>query len=449
MNKEQRTKNMEPVTVFWFRRDLRLADNRGLYEAQKTGLQVLPLFIFDSDILDKLTPDDRRVEFIHQQITEIDMELRKFGSGLMVKRGVPVEVFKELLLNLNIKTVCTNKDFEPYGIKRDQKVKALLAEREVEFCTFTDHLIMEPGSVVRSDGKPYEVFTAFRNQWLKIFEEQRKSKHPSTHEFESYKELTNSLLKFNPPAIPSLKEIGFNGSDFEFPSKEINIEKITNYDVSRDIPSLDSTSRIGIHLRFGTVSIRNIIKITASSSPVWLNELIWREFFIHILAFYPEVVHQSFKKRYDNIKWLNNEDNFRKWCDGKTGFPLVDAGMRELKETGFMHNRVRMVTASFLVKHLLIDWRWGEAWFASLLLDYELASNNGNWQWAAGCGCDAAPYFRIFNPIRQQQRFDPDFIYIKKWVPEFGTIEYPEPIVDHEYARQRCIKAFKEALDRG
>lgn len=444
---EQGTMNKEQISVFWFRRDLRLEDNRGLSEALKAGLPVVPFFIFDVHILDKLPSEDRRVAFIHQELGALDKELRKMGSGLLVKRGDPVEVFSQLLEDYNVFAVYTNTDFEPYAIERDRKVKELLSERNISFYPFTDHVIMEPGTVVRPNGQPYEVFTPFRNQWINIWRRDRSQlvSEPSGTS-ERQRPVSDRFFQYNPPPIPSLREIGFNESDIAFPSKEIEIEKIVAYDQTRDIPALDSTTRLGMHLRFGTISIRKLAEKAFALSETFLNELIWREFFIHILAQHPEVVQHSFKARYDNIRWLNDENTFRRWQEGTTGYPLVDAGMRELKATGFMHNRVRMVTAGFLVKHLLIDWRWGEAWFASLLLDYELASNNGNWQWAAGCGCDAAPYFRIFNPIRQQQRFDPDFKYIRKWLPEYGTAEYPAPIVDHEFARQRCINTYKEAL---
>ncbi|HLN53323.1 MAG TPA: deoxyribodipyrimidine photo-lyase, partial [Lentimicrobium sp.] len=441
-NPESGIRNPELVSVFWFRRDLRLDDNTGLREALKAGDPVLPLFIFDTVILKKLSHDDRRVAFIHLQLSEIDKELRKYGSSLLVKVGKPVEVFGQLMQEINIRAVYANRDFESYGVQRDTNVKNLLAANGAGFFGFTDHVIMEPGSVVKADGKPFEVFTPFRNRWMKLFATDGRDRANGS---DRAWPVTRFIEYIHTP-IPSLEEIGFSTSNISFPKKETDSEKLAAYHETRDFPALDSTSRLGVHLRFGTISIRQLVAKAASLSETFLDELIWREFFIHILAFYPRVVNESFRKQYDNIRWLNDETAFKRWCDGTTGYPLVDAGMRELKATGFMHNRVRMVTASFLVKHLLIDWRWGESWFASLLLDYELASNNGNWQWAAGCGCDAAPYFRIFNPMRQQQRFDPNFIYIKKWVPEFGSKDYPHPMIDHEFARERCIRVYKGAL---
>lgn len=429
------------VSVFWFRRDLRLDDNHGLFNALKSGNPVLPVFIFDTEILDKLPTGDTRVPFIHKQIVKLTAELRNIGSTLIVRRGKPLEVFNQLIKEFSISAVYANHDYEPYAIARDNGVKALFAESGISFNTSGDQLIFEPGEVLRPDGKHYEVFTPFGKKWLELY----KLKGDIHYGSESLKANYIKAVESN-YEVPSLEELGFKESGITYPEKMPALELITDYGKTRDFPALDSTTRVGIHLRFGTVSVRNYVQQAGLYSPVWLNELIWREFFMHILSFFPHVVNYSFRKQYDGIKWVNDEALFQQWCDGKTGYPLVDAGMRELRETGFMHNRVRMVTASFLVKHLLTDWRWGEQWFADHLLDFELSSNNGNWQWAAGSGCDAAPYFRIFNPSRQQERFDPQFMYIKKWIPEFGTASYQKPVIDHEFARKRCIEEYKKGL---
>lgn len=444
-----------PVNIFWFRRDLRLTDNHGLWEALRSGRKVLPLFIFDEDILGKLKEDDRRVPYIHDRISKIDEELRQAGSFLLVKTGRPVEVFRQLTEEYNIEAVYTNSDYEPYAVERDTAVAEILNHEEIKLITFGDQLIFEPGEVLKPDGNPYTVYTPFSKKWLELFQQRGLIHYESEKLKENYiplKDLQAQTIKQDAsytaghPEIPTLKELGFRNSDILFPQCNPKTEQVANYANTRDIPSLDSTTRIGLCLRFGTVSIRKCAVLASKHSSTWLNELIWREFFMHILAHFPQVVNNAFRKQYDSIKWVNDEKMFQRWCDGTTGYPLVDAGMRELKATGFMHNRVRMVTASFLVKHLLIDWRWGEAWFAEQLLDYELSSNNGNWQWAAGSGCDAAPYFRIFNPQRQQERFDPDYKYIKKWVPEFGTTKYPGPVIDHDFARRRCIATYNEAV---
>jgi len=429
-----------PINIFWFRRDLRLLDNHGLYRALKSSSEVLPLFIFDDNILDKLSPDDLRIPFIHQQVRLLDDELRKYRSCLLIKRGDPVVVFEELLQLFDIANVFTNEDFEPYAIERDNSVQKLLKEHGKDLQKYNDQLIFRPGEILKPNGKPYEIFTPFSKNWLERFENQELQSYP----VEQY---LNSLYKTDSSYFPTIEELGFNSARREYPSNQLSISKISDYALSRDYPWMDATSRIGPHLRFGTISIRRCVEAAAEYSSTWLNELIWREFFMHILALFPYVANGSFRRQYDKIVWLNDESQFEKWCKGLTGYPLVDAGMREMNTTGFMHNRVRMTVASFLVKHLLIDWRWGEAWFASHLLDFDLASNNGNWQWVAGCGCDAAPYFRIFNPVRQQVRFDPEFKYIKKWVPEYGTPEYPLPMIDHNFARNRCIAAYKKAVE--
>lgn len=429
----------DPITIFWFRRDLRLHDNHALYRALADSGNVQPLFIFDDDILYKLEKNDRRVEFIHKALLYLEHQLEQHGNSLQVHKGKPLEVFRQLISKNSIKAVYINHDYEPYAIKRDEAIKTLLHDSGIPFHSCKDQVIFEKNEVVKDDGKPYTVFTPYSRKWRRLFEENGIT----TFNTEKY---LSDLAKVDPYPFLSLGEIGFSSQGIGFHLPAVDVDLLRNYKAHRNIPSLEATSRLGVHLRFGTISIRELMKQALKHSDTFLNELIWREFFMMILWHFPRVVNSSFKHAYDNIKWRNNEEEFEKWCNGETGYPLVDAGMRELKQAGFMHNRVRMVAASFLCKHLLIDWRWGEAWFASQLMDYELASNNGNWQWAAGSGCDAVPYFRIFNPAEQLKKFDPDHKYILKWLPEFGTSKYPAPMVDHRIARERALKVYKEGI---
>lgn len=429
----------DTVNVFWFRRDLRLNDNHGLFEALKSGLKVMPVFIFDVNILDKLPSTDARVAFIHQRIHHLNKQLSDFGSRISVFYGNPSDIFSHLIANYKIGSVFTNHDYEPYAKERDNIVSELLKKSGIGFRTYKDQVLFEPGEIVKPDGTPYTVYTPYSKKWL------AKLQESGIQEYRS-ETLIDRFIGDDFHEIPSLAEMGFHLSTIDFLNPEIPETLIRNYAETRNYPGLDSTSRLGVHLRFGTISVRDCIRAGQELSKAWLNELIWREFFMQILGLFPRVVNNAFKPVYERIQWQNYEELFSRWCEGKTGYPLVDAGMRELALTGFMHNRVRMVVASFLTKHLLIDWRWGEAWFAERLLDYELSSNNGNWQWAAGCGCDAAPYFRIFNPLEQARKFDPDSVYIRKWIPEFGTDAYPLPVIDHAWARKRCLAAFKSAL---
>jgi len=431
---------MNKIAVFWFRRDLRLNDNHGFFRALNSGLQVLPVFIFDIEILGKLnSKHDARVSFIYSEILKIKHEVEKQGSSLKVIHAKPLYAFQELTNEFEIAAVFTNRDFEPYSIQRDKEVEIYLHNKNIEFQTFTDHVIFEPGKILKDDKTPYTVFTPYCKRWKKkLLETEIKS-------FDSEKLLGN-LLEIKPYILPTIKELGFLQSEIEVPEIDISEQLIRDYEQTRNLPSINGTSKSGVHLRFGTVSIREITRIAIDYSEVFLNELIWRNFFIDILWHFPYVEIKAFKPKYDFIQWRNNEKEFDLWCQGNTGYPLVDAGMRELNKTGFMHNRVRMVTASFLTKHLLIDWRWGEAYFAEKLLDFEQASNNGNWQWAAGCGCDAAPYFRVFNPEAQQKRFDEKVEYILKWVPEYGTVSYTVPVIDHKFARERILQVYKRAL---
>ncbi len=430
---------MEKITLFWFRRDLRLTDNTGLYYALQQEKNVLPLFIFDRNILDKLEDKkDARVAFIHEQIQQIHEQLGEKGSSILVKYGIPEEVFQELMKGYDIQAVYTNRDYEPYAKKRDLEVENVLLEKDISFFSFKDQLIFEPGEIVNGSGEFYKVFTPFSKVWLSKFKETKVEEL-------SYFQWKN-LFQTKPLELIPLEKMGFEIPDADFPSKTADEELIRHYDKTRNFPAKDGTSRLGIHLRFGTISIRKLALKAVSLNDTYLNELIWREFYMMILAHNPHVVEKAFKPAYDRIPWRNNESEFEAWCKGETGYPIVDAGMRELNETGYMHNRVRMIVASFLTKHLLIDWRWGEAYFAKKLLDFELSSNNGGWQWAAGTGTDAQPYFRVFNPTSQMEKFDPEMKYIKKWVPEIDTNKYPKPIVDHKFARQRAIDTYKSAL---
>ncbi len=435
-------KDMETkINLFWFRRDLRLDDNPGLFAALTAGRPVLPVFVFDTAILGKLPDrDDARVRFIHQELMALKKELENAGSSLLTFYGSPMEAFAYFAHRFSPGAVYCNRDYEPYGQERDREVSASLKKQGIDFISFKDHVIFEPGEVLKDDGTPYTVFTPYSRKWKTRLTEDPPGHYPSAAGKEAF-------LKTSPFSFPDLPELGFTGGRRDYPSRSIDRELIGNYGQTRDFPGIAGSSRLGIHLRFGTISVRKVVEVADKYSQVFLNELIWREFFISILAHFPYVENGPFRKKYGLITWRNNEEEFGRWCRGETGYPMVDAGMRELRATGFMHNRVRMVTASFLAKHLLIDWRWGEAWFAAHLLDFELASNNGNWQWAAGCGCDAAPYFRVFNPAIQQQKFDAPGSYIRKWVPEAGTVGYARPMVDHALARERALKTYRGALE--
>lgn len=429
-----------PVAVFWFRRDLRLEDNTGLYWALKEGLPVLPLFIFDTDIFSQLhVKCDRRVDFIHQAISGIQHELHLLGSSLVVRIGKPLDVFRQLLNEFDVKAVFANRDYEPYALRRDSEIGAFLQEYSVDFVTHKDQVVFEWNEVLKSTGEPYTVFTPYSKMWKQKLQSVEVKPY-------SLENLKMRFLKISVEAIPSLEQIGFEKTDVSFVHPNPDEQIIRNYHLARNFPNLEGTTRLSVHLRFGTISIRHLVNLAVELNEEWLNELIWREFFMSILVHFPYVENGAFKKKYNAIGWQNDETEFDCWCRGETGYPIVDAGMRELNETGFMHNRVRMIVASFLTKHLLIDWRWGEAYFAEKLLDYELSSNNGNWQWAAGCGCDAAPYFRIFNPAEQTKRFDPDWKYIRRWVKNIDEPDYPRPIVDHAFARSRALEVYKKSL---
>ncbi len=420
------------VSVFWFRRDLRLIDNTALNLALSSVKPILPVFIFDDVILEDLPRNDARVNFILQNLIEIDGSLKKIGSSILCKKGKPVKVWNELISEYQITDVFVNKDYDPYALNSDHEIMALLSEKGIRFHACKDQVIFEENEILKPDGKPYTVFTPYKNKWLQNLDKLSLNSQRSP-KFENF-------LKINFPQ-PSLNQFGFEANKIKV--KAFHIPLHSEYEKGRNFPALNATSGLSPHLRFGTVSIRSIVAQIKPLDLTFLNELIWREFFMQILFHFPHVAKGNFKSKYDGIRWRNNEQEFERWCNGTTGYPLVDAGMRELNETGYMHNRVRMVTASFLCKHLLIDWRWGEAYFAQKLLDFELASNNGNWQWASGTGCDAAPYFRIFNPSEQLKKFDPENEYTNQFIPELNASSYPKPIVEHKFARDRALQAYK------
>jgi deoxyribodipyrimidine photo-lyase len=423
------------TTFFWFRRDLRLEDNVALHNALKTSNKVQTIFIFDDEILNKLPKDDARVSFIYKTLSHIDDILKSHGASLIVKKGKPLSIWEALIVENDIEAVFVNKDYEPYAIKRDLEVQTLLNDKGLSMYSFKDQVIFEENEVVKNDGLPYTVYTPYKNKWLQKFE--------SKNDTGNYA-ITFENFSKNQFTMPSLNSIGFVNSLILI--RPYDLSNLENYDEIRDFPDQDKTSYLSPYLRFGLVSVRKMVLYALKTNATFLSELIWREFFMQVLFHFPRVVDSNFKKKYDLIPWRNNENEFEKWCNGETGYPLVDAGMRQLNATGYMHNRVRMITAGFLCKHLLIDWRWGEAYFASKLLDYELSANNGNWQWAAGTGCDAAPYFRVFNPETQLKKFDSNLYYVNKWIKDFNELTYPQPIVVHKEARELAISTYKMAL---
>ena len=434
---------MQTINIFWFRRDLRLQDNAGLYHALKSNNPVVPVFIFDTNILRRLEDKfDRRVAFIHAALNEMQQQLIKMGSSLEVYYGTPLSVYKALLVKYKIENVFTNHDYEPYALEREKLITDLLTANGASLYTYKDQVILEKDEVLKDDSKPYTVFTPYSRKWKAVLTEFHLKKYPAEKYFSNFYKQPEVLM-------PSLNEIGFKAVDKPFPSKNLNEELVKKYQEQRNFPGVKGTSQLGVHLRFGTISIRELATKSKNLSETYLNELIWRDFYHMILWHFPHVgKDKAFRPEYDTIEWRKDAGEFERWCNGQTGYPIVDAGMRELNATGFMHNRVRMIVASFLTKHLLLDWRLGETYFAQKLLDFDLAANNGGWQWAAGSGCDATPYFRIFNPYLQTQKFDPQLTYIKKWVPEFQEFNYPKPIVEHELARKRCLEVYAKALKK-
>lgn len=430
-----------PINIFWFRRDLRLDDNVGFFNALQSDHPVLPIFIFDKAILDQLPKDDARVSFIYNTLQNMRDTLQaEHQSSIAMYYDNPKDVFKTLMDEYTIDTVFTNHDYEPYATKRDKEIENLLSKNEIKFKTYKDQVIFEKDEVVKKDGDPYVVYTPYMRVWKENF----KSYNLEIYYTNSY---LNNLVEHTRLPNLSLSDIGFKQSSQKIEDYTVTPTLIQNYEATRNFPAKDATSKLGPHLRFGTVSVRKMIKkAIAENNEIFWQELIWREFFMQILWHFPQTHKEAFKAKYDRIEWRNNETEFKAWCEGKTGYPLVDAGMRQLNQTGFMHNRVRMLVGSFLCKHLLIDWRWGEAYFAEKLHDYDMSSNVGNWQWVAGSGVDASPYFRIFNPTTQIDKFDKQHDYIKQWVPDYQELTYPQPIVDHKEARERCLKVYKEAV---
>ena len=427
------------INILWFRRDLRLEDNTALNNALNSGLPVLPIFIFDNNITNELHPDDPRISFIYDTLSVINYTLKRSSGSVYILKGDPKTIWQNLIASFDINAVFINRDYEPYSIRRDNSIQLLLGEKHIHFKIFKDQVIFEGKDILKTDNSPYTIFTPYKNKWLQKLETDRPlNRISSSEEKPDYYN-----FRF---VQPSLEELGFKKSSIKI--KPFDLSVITDYDKYRDIPFEDKTSYLGPHLRFGTVSIRKIAAIALEENPVFLSELIWREFFMQILSNFPGVVTGNFRTKYDDIEWRTNNEEFGIWCRGETGYPIVDAGMRQLNKTGFMHNRVRMIAAGFLCKHLLIDWRWGEAYFAEKLLDYELSSNNGNWQWAAGTGCDAVPYFRIFNPETQQKKFDPYNLYVKKWIEDFNKSGYPHPIVDHDFARKRAVDVYNSGIKK-
>ena len=432
-----------PVIAVWLRRDLRLFDNHALYKAllraEKEQAKVLPVFIFDRDILDKLEDkDDRRVNFLHNHLTTLKAGLQIEHKDICIMYGDVIDVWSSLIKDHSISAIYCNHDDEPYAKVRDQKVRDMAENQGIDWKDFKDHLIFERDEVTKDDGKPYTVFTPYSKKWRKRLEDEGIPSYPSENHLQH-------LLDFT-KATPSLESMGFQSKELTFPENTAENQVLKDYYERRNFPSLKGTTRLGIHLRFGTISIRQLLKQSEdTTSFTFTRELIWRDFYAQILSHFPHVAERAFRPAYDEIAWRNSEEDFDKWCKGETGYSLVDAGMKELLTTGFMHNRVRMLVASFLTKHLLIDWRWGEAWFARHLLDFDLASNNGGWQWASGSGTDAAPYFRIFNPITQADKFDKDGKYRDQFNPGWRDGKFPM-MVDHKMARERALNTYKERL---
>jgi len=436
------TNNTETkINLFWFRRDLRTDDNTGLFQALNAGLAVLPVFIFDTHILNRLKKDDPRIFFINQQLTIIKKTCEENGSSLKVMHGEPSEIFQQIISEYPVNAVYTNRDYEPYARQRDQLVKNILKTKGIRFFDYKDQIVFDTNEIVKENGEPYTVFTPYYRKWKSMLTDQHLAENPS-------QQLLQNLVKTGAFRMPTLEDIGFRPGFLQIPDFDISEKKLQNYAALRDFPAENGTSRLSVHLRFGTVSIRKVTRIALKISEKFVSELAWRNFYMDILWHFPRVAEQSFKPEYDRIVWRNDEAGFERWCNGETGYPLVDAGMHELNATGYMHNRTRMVTAGFLTKHLLTDWRWGEAYFAEKLLDFDLAANNGGWQWSAGSGCDAVPYFRVFNPEIQAKKFDPQEKYIRKWIQEYGTSKYPSPVINHDFARKRAMETYKCGLNR-
>ena len=476
------TRQFERALV-WFRRDLRFADHAALSQALTRAKQVWCVFVHDTEILDALpSRSDRRVEFIWHCLADLDAQLKKHGGGLMVRLGHARELIPALAAELRAEAVFANHDYEPAAVSRDEEVASRLAQTGARLETFKDQVIFERDEVMTGAGTPYSVFTPYKNAWLK-----RLAMEP-LRAFATERHASALAAPPRAAALPTLEAIGFQRTNL----RELSIptglsgaqallrdflRRIDHYDRARDFPSLKGPSYLSVHLRFGTISIRQLVgKANALASPgarTWLSELIWREFYFQILHHHPRVAGHAFKPEFEALPFDNHPALFSAWCEGRTGYPLVDAAMRQLNQTGYMHNRLRMVAASFLVKDLHIDWRWGERYFAEQLNDFDLSANNGGWQWAASTGCDAQPYFRIFNPVSQSEKFDAEGAFIRRYVPELAKVpgkfihapwrmdaagqrdsncilgtHYPAPIVDHDEARKITLARYQEARTR-
>lgn len=431
---------MQETALFWFRRDLRLKDNHGLFQALKSGRPVTCIYIFDTNRLSQLEKNDARITFIHNTLSDLKKELEEYGSTLDVRFGDPVKIFPHLIRVYNFRQVFANHDYDSYSTELDHKVRNLLMEHSIKFRSFKDHVIFEKNEIIDSKNEPYVTFDPYFKKWKKSITFNKVFNYKS----EFY---LKNLFNMSPIEFPTINQIGFEKSKIEFNSPSLSLSTIKNYDKTKTFPGIkNGTSRIGIHLRYGTISVRECVNFALSHNDSWLTELIWRDFYNQILFHFPHIENSSFKKSYDKIKWENNEELFQKWCEGNTGYPLVDAGMRELKNTGYMHSQIRIIVSSFLCKNLRIDWRWGERYFSKHLLDFDLASNIGGWQGAAGSGVESTPYFQVSNPLKQTHSFDPQLTYIKKWVPEFKNPDYPKPIVDFIESREICFKMYKKAI---
>ena len=475
-------------SLVWFRRDLRTDDHTALHHALLRSKQVFCVFIFDTAILETLPRHDRRVAFIHGSLLDMDQQLRRLSgheeAGLLVRHAEPTACLQQLVTQLGVQAVFTHHDDEPYALMRDTAVKGALANLGTSFVSFKDHVVFERSEVLTQNGQPYGVFTPYKNNWMK--------KVTAADLAEKQVSPADGQLAPIPAAlrrpIPSLEEIGFEAVDL--PALHIHpgasgaqlllkdfVNRISHYQQTRDFPSVKGPSYLSVHLRFGTVSTRRLARLAYplavegdAGAQTWLGELIWRDFYHQILHHHPRVVEQSFKPAYDAIVWETGKEAkqlFAAWCEGRTGYPLVDAAMAQINQTGYMHNRLRMVVASFLVKDLGINWRWGEQYFAQHLIDFDLAANNGGWQWASSSGCDAQPYFRIFNPISQSEKFDPQGKFIRRYLPQLAALPndaihapwlakplvleaanvtlgktYPLPIVDHANARLKTLMRY-------
>lgn len=461
--------------LVWFRRDLRVDDQTALYQALKAADQVFCAFILDRDILDALPRADRRVEFILGALRVLDEDLRKLGGALIVRHGFAADEIPRLAAELGVQAVFTNHDDEPQALMRDARVADLLKSVNAELLSFKDHVVFERREVMTAAGGPYGVFTPYKNAWLRKVDEFYLSSYPVERHAQA---LAKSELAVG---VPSLEDIGFEpagliahvgqGSRGAEALLDDFLDRIADYDRKRDFPAAKGPSYLSVHLRFGTVSIRRLARIAHQlmqggdhGAEIWLSELIWRDFYHQVMHHHPHAMTSAFKPEYDAIRWETGaqaDQLFAAWCEGRTGFPLVDAAMRQLNQTGYMHNRLRMVVASFLTKDLGLDWRRGEAYFARQLLDFDLAANNGGWQWASSSGCDAQPYFRIFNPTSQSEKFDADGRFIRRYCPELAGLPakaihapweraplemqgsaYPRPVVDHAIARERTLARY-------